>query len=181
MVKALYKLVALLVVIFVVGIAGCVGPGEETTPTPTEVQPTETPNMTPVVTQTPPTPVSTPIQQVSCLMCHKGSEGLEAHKHGGDKCLKCHKTPSGGEADVHTVHPEAKVPCKLCHGLPPSIPQPVDGYTVCENCHAYPNATQSVEGNLVEIHIPRGKDCTVCHVGDISDIHSGKTKAIPEE
>ncbi|MHC1604208.1 MAG: hypothetical protein ACXQTK_05890 [Candidatus Syntropharchaeales archaeon] len=173
MVKRLYTVVALLVVLFVVGCAGCVNNGE---PTATPTMTTTPVPTTPVVTQT---PVSTPVQQVSCLMCHEGSEDLDAHLHGGDKCLKCHKTPGGDEADVHTVHPEAAVPCKLCHGMPPTVPQPVGDYTVCENCHAYPDATASVEGNLVEVHIPRGKDCTVCHTGDVSAIHSGKSKAIP--
>ena len=166
MVKRLYKVVTLLVVLFVVGVAGCV---DESEPTPA---PTTAP------TEKPTTPVTTPVQQISCLMCHAGSEDLEAHLHGGDECLKCHRTPGGEPADVHTVHLETAVPCKLCHGMPPTVPQSAGEYTVCENCHAYPDATASVEGNLVEIHIPRGKDCTVCHVGDISAIHSGKSKAI---
>jgi hypothetical protein len=168
LVKALYTIVALLIVILAIGVAGCIGPGEEeATPTATPAEETTTPTPTEA-------PVTTPVQEISCLLCHKEAENLTAHQHGGDKCLKCHGDVN---ANVHTVHPES-VTCKLCHGMPPTIPQPVDGYTVCENCHAYPDATKSVEGNLVKIHLPRGKDCTVCHVGDISVIHSAKTKVL---
>jgi len=169
MVKGLYKVVTFLLVLVVVGVAGCLNGGEESTPTPVATQPTATQ----VVTQV---PVTTP--ELSCLMCHQGAIDLDAHQHGGDKCLRCHTDPSGGAGDVHVVHPETEVPCKLCHGMPPTVPQQVGEYTVCENCHAYPDATASVEGNLVQIHEPRGKDCAVCHVGDVSAIHSGRSKAI---
>ncbi len=171
MVKKLYLFVTLALVLVVVGVAGCLEGGEEATPTPIATQPTPTP--TPIVTQA---PVTTP--EMSCLMCHKNAADLDAHQHGGDKCTQCHKNPGGTAGDVHGLHPESKVPCKTCHGTPPTIPQPVGTYTVCENCHGYPDATTSVEGNLVKIHEPRGKVCTVCHVGDVSVIHSGKAKVI---
>ncbi|MHC1584885.1 MAG: hypothetical protein ACXQS7_01295, partial [Candidatus Syntropharchaeia archaeon] len=142
------------------------------TPTPTPITPT------PGVATPKPTIAPTPAPKISCLMCHTDSEKLAAHQHGGYKCIKCH---GGPDATVHTVHPKS-VKCEDCHIKNGELvkPMPVGEYSVCENCHGYPDASEPSEGNFVNIHIPRGKDCTVCHSGEISEIHKGTAKALPE-
>jgi len=173
--------VAVIAAVVVIGaITGCVE--EEVTPTPTptpEVLPPE-------VTPTPTPEVKPPVEmKTSCEMCHKtdSTANLKAHTEGGllvngkPGCFNyedwhgCHGI---GDATVHTVHPSEKVGCVACHGKIPTVPQEGPGGTSCEMCHGMPNPLEPSEGRLVEIHLERGRDCTVCHVGEISEIHGLK-------
>jgi len=180
--------VATIAVIVVIGvIAGCV---EEPAPeevTPTPMKPTATPSATPTAK-----PTATPIVEMktSCDMCHKteSTANLEAHVKGGllvngkPGCFNYAGVPSlasgchgVGNATVHTVHPSEKAGCVACHGKEaPSIPATGPGGTTCELCHDKGNPLKPSEGRLVEIHLERGKDCTVCHIGEISQIHGLK-------
>ncbi len=180
-------IVAIIGVVLVVALAGCV---EKPVETPPPATPTPTPKPTPKPTPTP-TPVEAkPPVETSCDMCHKreSTAELEAHVKGGllvngkpgcfdyaDKpnlAKGCHGGKDGN-ATVHTVHP-ATVGCAVCHGKIPTIPEKGPGGTTCELCHGYPDPTKPSEGRLVEIHLSRGKPCTVCHIGEISEIHGLK-------
>ncbi len=61
--------------------------------------------------------------------------------------------------------------------FPPKIPTIEKGtgpghYIICENCHAPPpNSLNASLGNLIVVHLSRGKYCTVCHGTDIGVIH----------
>ncbi|MDY6959280.1 MAG: hypothetical protein SVK08_08995 [Halobacteriota archaeon] len=103
----------------------------------------------------------------SCDMCHDNADKELLHVQGGNLCAQCH---GGTDGNVHEIHPTQE--CTECHaGSQPGIPKAAEGHTVCENCHAYPDASKPSYGNLVDIHIPRGIGCTVCHTGPISEIH----------
>jgi len=174
------------VVVVIGGISGCVEePAPEVTPTPS---PTPAPVETPVV---PPTATPTVEMKItSCDMCHKteSTANLEAHVKGGllvngkPGCFNYAGVPSlasgchgVGNATVHTVHPSEKAGCVACHGKEaPSIPATGPGGTTCELCHDKGNPLKPSQGRLVEIHLERGKDCTVCHIGEISQIHGLK-------
>ncbi len=185
------KLVVAIIAVVLVGVlAGCV---EQPTKTPA---PSATPKVTPKATPKPtpkPTPapvVTQPSTKTSCEMCHKreATANLQAHVKGGllvngkpgcfDYAGKpnlangCHGGKTGN-ATVHTVHPST-VGCIVCHGKIPTIPKKGPGGTTCEECHGYPDPLKPSNGNLVDIHLSRGKDCTVCHVGEISQIHGLK-------
>ncbi|MDY6931733.1 MAG: hypothetical protein SVJ22_07485 [Halobacteriota archaeon] len=103
----------------------------------------------------------------SCDMCHADADREQLHIDGGQLCAQCH---GGANGNVHEIHPTQS--CNDCHaGTQPTIPKAEEGHTVCENCHGYPDASKPSYGNLVDIHIPRGVGCTVCHTGPISEIH----------
>ncbi len=175
--------VATIAVVVVIGvIAGCVEkPAPEATPTPSPtptsvVPPTSTPISKPTATPT-------VEMKTSCEMCHKteSTANLEAHVKGGllvngkPGCFDYWGCHGVGNATVHTVHPPEKAGCVACHGKErPSIPPKGPGGTTCELCHAKANPLKPSEGRLVEIHLERGKDCTVCHIGEISEIHGLK-------
>lgn len=170
---------AIIVAVLVIGaIAGCVEepvsevtPTPEATPTPTEVTPSE-------VT---PTPLPAAAAAVSCDMCHERvkTSNLEAHVKGGllvngkPGCFDYWGCHGVANATVHTVHPP-EVGCAACHGKIPTIPSEGPGGTTCEMCHGMPNPIEPSEGRLVEIHLNRGRDCQVCHIGEISEIHGLK-------
>ena len=155
------------------------------TPTPAVTKPTPTPPTVPTATPAATVkPTPTPVTQLSCDMCHnrERTANLEAHTKGGymvngkpgcfdyENLGGCHGGPN---ATVHTVH-AGVVACTQCHGSPePHIPQKGPGNTTCEQCHGYPNALEPYM-NLVDIHLKRGKPCTVCHRGEISEIHGMK-------
>ncbi len=171
--------VAVIAAVVVIGIiAGCVEkPAPEVTPTP---KITPTPKVTPAPAITPaPTPAVAAV--VSCDMCHQKEHtaNLEAHVKGGllvngkPGCFNYWGCHGVANATVHTVHPP-EVGCVACHGKIPTIPQKGPGGTTCEQCHGTPNPLEPSEGRLVEIHLNRGKSCTVCHVGEISEIHGLK-------
>ena len=103
----------------------------------------------------------------SCDMCHADASKELLHVQGGNLCSQCH---GGTSKNVHEIHPTQD--CTDCHeGSQPAVPKATEGHTVCENCHAYPDASKPSYGNLVDIHAPRGIGCTVCHTGPISEIH----------
>ena len=171
--KLVCAVIAMVVVIGV--IAGCAEkPASEE---PVEVKPTVAPTAPPTVAPTAP-PSMQPT--TSCEMCHKteSSADLNAHVTGGQLvngkpgCFGywgCHGVDN---CTVHTVHPPGEVGCAACHGTEtPTIPPKGAGGTTCELCHGYPKPLEPSEGNLVWIHLDRGKACTVCHVGEISEIH----------
>ena len=173
------KLVGAIIAVVLIGVlmAGCVEqPAPEEAPTP---EPVTTPKPTPV-----PTPaVKPPVEAAAggCEMCHKAEStaDLSAHVEGGQSCFgtsklsPCHSAEKygGADADVHTVHPP-EVTCRQCHMVEGKLVIPETGkYSSCEACHGYPNPLDPCDGRLVEIHLDRGRDCTVCHVGEISQIH----------
>ena len=105
--------------------------------------------------------------QTSCDWCHADSRNEALHVNGGELCTQCH---GGSNAEVHQLH-TVQV-CGDCHvGTPPSVPTADEGRSVCEKCHAYPVPSEPSYGNLVDIHIPRGVECTSCHTGPIGEIH----------
>ncbi|MCZ7398498.1 MAG: hypothetical protein O8C62_02270, partial [Candidatus Methanoperedens sp.] len=45
-------------------------------------------------------------------------------------------------------------------------------YSVCEQCHAAPpDSLKPSNGNLIVVHLSRGKYCTNCHGTDVGVIH----------
>ena len=179
--------VLLALVLIAVFITGCAQEEKpKTTPTPVKETPkptptpakketpkTETPKPTPPPkTKTTPKVETKPKEQVvRCEACHTKAVNYAAHVTGGQKCANCHGS------DPHKIHigpGTINLQCSTCHGAPPNVkvPKPIEeGRTVCENCHAYPDPTKPSYGNLVNIHIPRGKYCTVCHGLDIASLH----------
>ena len=176
-----------LLLILIVGIliSGCVTtPEKETntsTPTTTEVT-TITSNIS-VKTITPnisvtgqPTTTLTKNTTIKCELCHTNPENISFHINGGKLCVNCHGS------QVHNIHigtGTVNLDCKTCHGFPPTVPTVTKGegpghYSVCEKCHAPPpdNLKPSI-GNLIVIHLSRGKYCTNCHGIDIGNIHAG--------
>ncbi len=176
------KLVGAVIVaiVAIVVIVGCVEePAPEVTPSPA---PTATPAPAPTATPAPaPAPTPAAAAVVSCDMCHKREQtaNLEAHVKGGllvkgkPGCFNYWGCHGVANATVHTVHPP-EVGCAACHGKIPTIPQKGPGGTSCEMCHGMPNPLEPSEGRLVDIHLERGKDCQVCHIGEISEIHGLK-------
>lgn len=83
---------------------------------------------------------------------------------------------------IHNVHIGAglvDLKCDACHGPPQKITIPTvekgEGpghFSVCEQCHAPPpDSLKPSYGNLVTIHLSRGKYCNNCHGWDISSTH----------
>jgi len=118
------------------------------TPTPvTKPSPSPPPTATPAATVKP-----TPVTKMSCDMCHNRERTAN---------LKAHKIVNGkpGCFDYENLGG--------CHGGPNAtacthVSQKGHGNTTCEQCHGT---------NLVDIHLKRGKPCTVCHRGKLSEIH----------
>ncbi len=142
--------------------------------------PTETATETATVSPTPTANVSatTPAAQVvtvKCEICHTDPQNLPPHVNGGKLCINCHGS------QVHNIHigpGTVGLQCDTCHGFPPTIPTVANGtgpghYAVCENCHAPPpDSLKPSNGNLIVIHLSRGKYCTNCHGTDIAAIHA---------
>lgn len=159
----------------------------ETTPEKTAE---ETPEVTSVVTakttpdgevaSTPSTPTTARVETIKCELCHDKpipAKDLPPHVNGGKLCINCHGS------QVHNIHigtGTVNLDCGTCHGSPPKIPVVEKGvgpghYSVCEKCHAPPpDPLQPSFGNLVIIHLSRGKYCTNCHGADIGVIHEAK-------
>ncbi|HID20570.1 MAG TPA: hypothetical protein EYP28_06520 [Methanophagales archaeon] len=169
--------VAVIAMVVVMGLlAGC---AEKPAPEEATPAPTITPTAKPTVKPTAPPSME---MMTSCDMCHKteSTANLNAHVKGGllvagkPGCFNYWGCHGIGNATVHTVHPP-EVGCAACHGTEtPAIPPKGPGGTTCELCHAEPYPLEPSDGRLVEIHLDRGKDCTVCHVGEISEIHGLK-------
>jgi hypothetical protein len=151
------------------------------TATETLASPTETTSAT---SATPTTAGETPaavtaapkVEIIKCELCHTNPQNLTPHVNGGKLCTTCHGS------QVHNIHigpGTVGLQCDTCHGFPPKIPT-VDKngtgpghYAVCENCHAAPpDSLKPSFGNLIVIHLSRGKYCTNCHGTDIGVIHA---------
>ena len=156
-------------------------PGEsETTPVPTAKETTlsgeETPGNTTTAKETPVVAAPAKVETIKCELCHTDPQNLPPHVNGGKLCVTCHGS------QVHNIHigpGTVGLECDTCHGSPPKIPvvdKSADGpghYSVCENCHAPPpDSLKPSKGDLVGIHLSRGKYCTNCHGTDIGVIHA---------
>ncbi len=150
--------------------------------------PVVTPKETPVAPVhpggTPPTstpgttaPPQTSVATIKCELCHTDSQNLGLHLTGGKLCVNCHGS------QVHSIHIGSgtiDLKCDSCHGPPQkiTIPKVEKGegpghFSVCEQCHAEPpNNLKPSNGNLVTIHLSRGKYCTNCHGTDVAIIHA---------
>lgn len=115
------------------------------------------------------------VETIKCELCHKNANELKPHVNGGKLCVTCHGS------QVHNIHigpGTVGLECNTCHGSPPKIPvvdKSADGpghYSVCENCHgAPPDSLKPSLGNLITVHLSRGKYCTNCHGTDAAVIH----------
>lgn len=160
-------LIVLIAIVIGIAIAGCVSniPKNETIPTPTEREKTPSPeNITKAASN----------GTIKCELCHTGPQNLSPHVNGGKLCINCHGS------QVHNIHVgvgTVNLDCNTCHGFPPTIPNISKGegpgyYSVCENCHAPPpDNLNASNGNLIVIHLSRGKHCVNCHGTDIGVIH----------
>jgi hypothetical protein len=157
------------------------GPSREIK-TPMEKPPVEKPKETPAVAAPPAGAAPTPAPQVStatikCELCHTDSQDIGLHLTGGKLCVNCHGN------QVHSIHTGAgtiDLKCDSCHGSTQKITIPTvekgEGpghFSVCEQCHAPPpDSLKPSYGNLVTIHLSRGKYCTNCHGPDVAKIHA---------
>jgi hypothetical protein len=179
--------IAIIVALILVAAAGYYVLGK---PAPTNAQtPTDTATPTPAggpaatavstaSTSSTPTTVTTTqttATTIKCELCHTNAKDLSPHVNGGKLCINCHGS------QVHNIHigeGTVNLDCKTCHGFPPKIPTVQKGtgpgsYSVCEQCHdAPPDNTKPSNGNLIVIHLSRGKYCTNCHGTDIQSIHA---------
>ncbi len=175
--------IAILVAVILVAAAGYFvlgGPSNpKIPPTPT---PTPSATATETITALPPpianvsaTNVTAPVATIKCELCHTDPQTYPPHVNGGKLCINCHGS------QVHNIHigpGTVGLDCQTCHGFPPTIPTVANGtgpghYSVCENCHAPPpNSLNASNGNLIVIHLSRGKYCTNCHGTDIAAIHA---------
>lgn len=175
------RMFILLMTVLIVGlIAGCTRPTGpttpvetpvkttpiETTPKPTETTPVTTPTTPPRTTPKPTPPVKA--TKIDCGVCHKRSGDYIPHKD-GNGCLRCHGT------DPHRIHVgpgTIDLKCQVCHGPVENltVPKGPAGQPSCVNCHDSKNPVAPFK-NYVNVHIPRGKPCTVCHTQDIAKIH----------
>jgi len=158
-------------------ILGCAQEEKKPAPTPAK---TKTPTPKPTKTATPkptPKPTATPKKaeakptKIECTLCHTKAPQYKPHVNGGQYCEKCH---GSNPHKIHIGPGTINLDCTVCHGPPDSIhiPKPIEeGRVVCENCHAYPDATKPSYGNLINIHLPRGKYCTTCHGTNVAGIH----------
>ncbi len=146
-------------------------PTPTATPLETETAATATPGTAPTATATPTLTQPT----VKCELCHTNPQDLNPHVNGGKFCINCHGS------QVHNIHigpGTVNLQCESCHGFPPKIPTIEAGagpghYAVCENCHAPPpDSLKPSLGNLIVVHLSRGKYCTNCHGTDIGEIHA---------
>ncbi len=155
--------------------AGCTT--VKTTPTPT-VTPVKTATPAPAPTATPtPTSVKTPTKPISaatvatvnCSVCHTKATDYPPHKD-GNGCIKCHGS------DPHKIHVgkgTINLKCSVCHGSGEKIhiPKAANGQPSCVLCHD-PVDPLKPFGNYVNVHLGRGKPCTVCHTQGVAKIHS---------
>ncbi len=177
--------IAIIVALLLVAAAGYyyLGPlktpaGTNETPAPTPQETTAQETISPSA-ETPAALATTPPVQaatIKCELCHTNAQNLTPHINGGKLCVNCHGS------QVHNIHVGSgtvNLECATCHGLPPNIKVPTvekgEGpghYSVCEQCHAAPpNSLQPSNGDLIVVHLSRGKYCTNCHGTDIEKIH----------
>lgn len=151
---------------------------------PSKETPVPTPGQTPpaAVKETPAKTAETPavvtapakVETIKCELCHKDPQTLKPHVNGGKLCINCHGS------QVHNIHigpGTVGLQCDTCHGFPPTVPTVGKGegpgyYSVCEKCHAAPpDSLKPSNGDLIVVHLSRGKYCTNCHGTDIGAIH----------
>jgi hypothetical protein len=179
--------IAILVAILLIAAGGYFVLGGKTKFTPINSTPTATPTPentvaststeTPTQTGAQGTPaVAAPpqVQTIKCELCHTNPQNLPPHVNGGKLCINCHGS------QVHNIHigpGTVGLQCDTCHGFPPKIPTVQNGtgpgsYSVCEQCHAAPpDSLKPSYGNLIVVHLSRGKYCTNCHGTDVGVIH----------
>ncbi len=171
---------AIIIALILVAAAGFYflgGPKEKAAPE--EQPPAVKPQETPVATAPPPaiTPSGAPMVSagtIKCDLCHTESEKLSLHINGGKLCFNCHGN------QVHPLHigpGTVDLTCDICHGTPPTTPVVAEGegpghYSVCEQCHGWPDSLKPSNGNLVIIHMSRGRYCAICHSTDLAKIHA---------
>lgn len=178
--------IAIIVAVLLVAVGGYFILGQKEKPTLPPVTPVATPKATPTSTAlsgaTPPAPTPvplTPTVTIKCELCHVNPQEFRPHVNGGRYCMNCHGS------QVHNIHigpGTVGLQCETCHGFPPQIPQVLKkgeggpgSYSVCERCHAPPpNSTKPSYGNIIVVHLSRGKYCTNCHGTDIGAIHAAK-------
>jgi len=154
--------------------AGCTTT-EKTQPTPT-VTPVKTATPKPTPAAATPTPTPTPTKTttkvsaatVDCSACHKKATDYPPHKD-GNGCIKCHGS------DPHKIHVgkgTINLKCSVCHGSGEKIhiPKGTNNQPSCVLCHDPVNPLKPF-GNYVNVHLGRGKPCTVCHTQGIANIH----------
>lgn len=114
------------------------------------------------------------VETIKCELCHTNPQNLIPHVNGGKLCINCHGS------QVHNIHigpGTVGLQCDTCHGFPPKVPTVQKGegpgsYSVCEQCHAAPpDSLKPSNGNLIVVHLSRGKYCTNCHGTDVGVIH----------
>jgi len=124
------------------------------------------------------------VETIKCELCHTDPKEINQHVNGGKLCINCHGS------QVHKIHigeGTVGLDCETCHGFPPSIPTVKKGegpgsYTVCEQCHAAPpNSLEPSMGNLIVVHLSRGKYCTNCHGTDIGTIHKAALEKLKNQ
>ncbi len=161
-------------------------PNTENTQVPTSTETSKPPEVTPTTSATSAAtsvqssstagPVQAqPVETIKCELCHTNPQDINQHVNGGKLCINCHGS------QVHNIHigpGTVGLNCDTCHGFPPKIPTVQKGegpgsYSVCEQCHAAPpDSLKPSKGNLIVIHLSRGKYCTNCHGTDIGTIHA---------
>lgn len=106
---------------------------------------------------------------IDCSACHMKVLKYVDHVEGGKHCSSCH---GGDPHKIHTGKDSIGLDCAACHGSIEAltVPEAEEGYTPCGLCHN-PVDPLKPESNLVNIHISRGKPCTVCHTDKIDEIH----------
>lgn len=106
---------------------------------------------------------------IDCSACHMKSLEYVAHVKGEEHCSNCH---GGDPHKIHTGKGSIGLDCAACHGGVEAIgvPKAEEG-TPCGLCHN-PVDPLKPESNLINIHISRGKPCTVCHTEKLDDIHT---------
>ncbi len=171
--------------VLLTAVAGCISQPSQTNETPAI---TVTPSITSIANNisgasnasTPNATVVTAPPTIKCELCHTNPQNLSPHVNGGKLCINCHGS------QVHNIHigeGTVNLDCKTCHGFPPTIPTVQKGtgpgsYSVCEQCHAPPpDSLKPSNGNLIVIHLSRGKYCTNCHGTDIGAIHAAAINA----
>jgi len=122
----------------------------------------------------------------NCLACHYNerrqyvpqADRIPGHLNASDFCIYCHVKNATELSEreifeaIHPVHAKSR-DCSECHRT----------YTRdelrCGNCHAGEDMLEPSNGNVFEIHSPRGVGCEDCHGRDMIRIHI-EGKKFPE-
>ncbi len=177
------KMLILLMAVVLAGwFAGCADTGpsdgttpEEGTPTPAETEDTPCPEPTPSEELCPEDVLQG--GQVDCSECHDNSDKYQPHVNGGDYCFNCHGSDPHA---IHTGEGTIQLECSVCHGggtqfkTGTQFQQEAGNDTTCVLCHSPQDPVKPTDprGNLVTIHLERGKACSVCHTEGLSVLHA---------